>query len=52
MTACATLPHGMSMLGAVLAEVGALYATYVAGRRVGRDWPERVVDAWLEQNGA
>src|SRR4051794_4410692 len=92
-------PHGMSMLGAVLAEehetpellerfrqhvalprrenlqrilragveageirrqadlevgitmlIGSLYATYVAGNRVSADWPERVVDAWLEAN--
>jgi AcrR family transcriptional regulator len=94
-------PHGMSMLGAVLAEehetpellvlfrkhvvfprrknlrqilragvdageihpdadielgitmmIGSLYASYVAGKHVRADWPERVVDAWLETNGA
>ena len=93
-------PHGMSMLGAVLAEehenpellrlfrkhvieprrrnlsrilraglasgqlhpqadvdlgvtmlVGSLYAAYMAGHRPARDWPERVVDAWLRCNG-
>jgi AcrR family transcriptional regulator len=92
-------PHGMSMLGAVLAEehetpellerfrrhvvaprrenllrilragveagqirptadlelgvtmlIGSLYATYVEGKRVRADWPERVVDAWLVAN--
>jgi AcrR family transcriptional regulator len=31
--------------------VGSLYATYVAGRAVGPDWPRRVVDAWLDANG-
>jgi len=94
-------PHGMSMLGTVLAEehenpellerfrehvigprrrhlrrilraarkngqlapdadielgitmmVGSLYAAYSAGTRVSRDWPTRVVDAWLGSNGA
>jgi AcrR family transcriptional regulator len=92
-------PHGMSMLGAVLAEehetpelleafrehvvlprrenlrrimragrasgqlrkeadielgitmlVGSLYASHLAGRTIGRDWPRRVVDAWLTSN--
>lgn len=92
-------PHGMSMLGAVLAEehdnpellalfrkhvvkprrdnlrriltagvtsgqisktadletaitmmVGSLYATYVSGQPVRADWPQRVVDAWLQAN--
>jgi AcrR family transcriptional regulator len=94
-------PHGMSMLGAVLAEehenpellrlfrehviaprrqnlrrilraarkneqlapdadielgismlVGSIYALYTAGNPPGREWPERVVDAWLQANGA
>jgi AcrR family transcriptional regulator len=36
---------GVSML------VGSLYATYSAGKPVRRDWPERVVDAWLRANG-
>jgi AcrR family transcriptional regulator len=30
--------------------IGALYASYMAGTRPGRDWPRRVVDAWLEAN--
>jgi AcrR family transcriptional regulator len=32
--------------------VGSLYASYVAGRPVRTDWPERVVDAWLRANAA
>lgn len=30
--------------------VGSLYAAYMAGRPIARNWPERVVDAWLRQN--
>jgi AcrR family transcriptional regulator len=32
--------------------VGSLYATYLGGRRAQRDWPRRVVHAWLEANTA
>jgi hypothetical protein len=31
--------------------VGSLYAAYSAGTKVSRDWPTRVVDAWLRANG-
>jgi AcrR family transcriptional regulator len=37
---------------AVTMLIGSLYALYSSGRPVGRDWPRRVVDAWLEQNRA
>ena len=30
--------------------IGALYASYMAGKRPGPDWPRRVVDAWFEAN--
>ncbi len=30
--------------------VGSLEAASIAGRPPGKDWPERVVDAWLRQN--
>jgi AcrR family transcriptional regulator len=30
--------------------VGSLQAASIAGRPPGKDWPERVVDAWLRQN--
>lgn len=30
--------------------IGSLYASYMAGKPAKRDWPERVVDAWLRQN--
>ena len=30
--------------------IGSLYASYMAGKPTKRDWPERVVDAWLRQN--
>jgi AcrR family transcriptional regulator len=42
----ADLELGITMM------VGSLYAAYVGGKRVRADWPERVVDAWLEANGA
>jgi AcrR family transcriptional regulator len=42
--ATADVELGISML------VGSLYALYSAGSRVPRDWPERVVDAWLTAN--
>jgi AcrR family transcriptional regulator len=94
-------PHGMSMIGAVLAEehetplllelfrrnvvaprratirrilrggrrtgqiranadietaitmlIGSLYASFLAGRTIPPDWPQRVVDAWLDNNRA
>jgi AcrR family transcriptional regulator len=32
--------------------IGSLYAAYTAGIPTRRDWPVRVVDAWLRQNGA
>jgi AcrR family transcriptional regulator len=32
--------------------IGSLYAAYMAGEPVGRDWPERIVDAWLRENAA
>jgi hypothetical protein len=32
--------------------VGSLYASYTAGRPVRKNWPERVVDAWLNENAA
>ena len=41
----ADIELGITML------VGSLYALYTAGTRTGRDWPERVVDAWLLANG-
>jgi AcrR family transcriptional regulator len=31
--------------------VGSLYSAYTAGRPPGRDWPRKVVDAWLCANG-
>ena len=31
--------------------VGSLYSAYTAGRAPGRDWPRKVVDAWLRANG-
>jgi AcrR family transcriptional regulator len=31
--------------------VGSLYSGYTAGRPPGRDWPRKVVDAWLCANG-
>jgi AcrR family transcriptional regulator len=31
--------------------VGSLYSAYTAGRAPGRDWPRKVVDAWLCSNG-
>ena len=42
----ADLELGITML------IGSLYATYVAGGQLRADWPERVVDAWLEPNKA
>jgi AcrR family transcriptional regulator len=30
--------------------VGSLHAAAIAGRPPGKDWPTRVVDAWLQQN--
>jgi AcrR family transcriptional regulator len=42
----ADIELGVSML------VGSLYALYSAGGSVSRDWPKRVVDAWLDANGA
>jgi AcrR family transcriptional regulator len=30
--------------------VGSLYAAHMAGKPTARDWPQRVVDAWLRQN--
>jgi AcrR family transcriptional regulator len=41
----ADIELGVSML------VGSLYALYSAGTSVSRDWPKRVVDAWLDANG-
>lgn len=35
---------------AITMMVGSLYAAYMAGSHTGRDWPGRVVDAWLRQN--
>jgi AcrR family transcriptional regulator len=32
--------------------IGALYASYIAGKTPRPDWPRRVVDAWLEANAA
>jgi AcrR family transcriptional regulator len=32
--------------------IGSLYAAYIAGAPTRRDWAERVVDAWLRENGA
>jgi AcrR family transcriptional regulator len=32
--------------------IGALYASYIAGKTPGLDWPRRVADAWLEANAA
>lgn len=40
----ADIELGISML------VGSLYAAYSGGRRPGRDWASRVVDAWLRAN--
>ena len=31
--------------------IGSLYSAYTAGRPPGRDWPRKVVDAWLCANG-
>jgi AcrR family transcriptional regulator len=31
--------------------IGSLYAAYTAGRPPGREWPRKVVDAWLYTNG-
>lgn len=42
----ADIELGITML------VGSLHASYMAGKPVGPDWPERVVDAWLRQNAA
>jgi AcrR family transcriptional regulator len=42
----ADIELGITML------VGSLHASLMAGKPVGRDWPERVVDAWLRQNAA
>jgi AcrR family transcriptional regulator len=42
----ADIELGITML------VGSLHASYIAGKPIGRDWPERVVDAWLRQNGS
>jgi AcrR family transcriptional regulator len=36
---------------AITMMVGSLYAAYMAGTKTGRDWPERIVDAWLRKNG-
>jgi AcrR family transcriptional regulator len=35
---------------AVTMLIGSLYAAYMAGKPTTRDWPERVVDAWLRKN--
>jgi AcrR family transcriptional regulator len=35
---------------AITMMIGSLYAGYMAGAQTGRDWPERVVDAWLRSN--
>lgn len=35
---------------AITMMIGSLYAAYMAGVGIGRDWPERVVDAWLQEN--
>ena len=35
---------------AITMMIGSLYATYLAGRPVWANWPERVVDAWLKGN--
>jgi AcrR family transcriptional regulator len=32
--------------------VGSLYASHMAGKPVGRDWPQRLADAWLRRNSA
>lgn len=32
--------------------IGSLYAAYTAGTPTRRDWPQKVVDAWLDQNAA
>jgi AcrR family transcriptional regulator len=32
--------------------VGSLYASHMAGKPVGRDWPQRLTDAWLRRNSA
>jgi AcrR family transcriptional regulator len=45
LTEGADIELGISML------VGSLYALYTAGNSPGRDWPERVVDGWLDANG-
>jgi AcrR family transcriptional regulator len=37
---------------AVTMLVGSLYAAYLAGHSPRRDWPRRVVDAWLEANAS
>ena len=42
----ADLELGMTMM------IGSLYALYTAGNPVSRDWPRRVVDGWLRENGA
>jgi AcrR family transcriptional regulator len=31
--------------------IGSLHAAYIAGMPINRDWPKRVTDAWLRQNG-
>ena len=31
--------------------IGSLYSAYTAGKPPGRDWPRKVVDAWLGANG-
>ena len=41
----ANIELGITML------VGSLFAAYSAGRPPGREWPQRVVDAWLRANG-
>jgi AcrR family transcriptional regulator len=35
---------------AITMMIGSLYAAYMAGTKTGRDWPERVVEAWLRKN--
>ena len=40
----ADLELGITMM------VGSLYSAYTAGRPPGRDWPRKVVDAWLQAN--
>jgi AcrR family transcriptional regulator len=42
----ADLELGITMM------VGSLYALYSGGNPVSRDWPRRVVDGWLRENGA